>query len=90
LAGTGVVDPLGATGPVSSGRARRVILTVSFFSGTVEVFVEGFGGSGVCGSVSLIVEIFKKLEPLFRPAFAPDVNTLFFSSESYLAINSQA
>jgi hypothetical protein len=32
---------LGATGPVPSG-ARRLILTVSFFNGTVEVLTEGF------------------------------------------------
>lgn len=58
LAGTGAVEPFGATGPVSSGRARRVIRTVSFFSGTVEVLVDGFSGSGVWGSVSLMLETF--------------------------------
>lgn len=45
--GIGAVEPLGATGPVGSG-ARRLILTVSFFKGTVEVLTVGF-----CGSVSL-------------------------------------
>jgi len=37
----GVVDPFGATGPDSSVCARRLILTVSFFNGTVEVLVDG-------------------------------------------------
>lgn len=58
LAGTGAVDPFGATGPVSSGRARRVIRTVSFFNGTVDVLVDGFSVSGVWGSVSLMTENF--------------------------------
>lgn len=50
----GAVEPFGATGPVSSGRARRVIRTVSFFRGTVEVLVCGFWASGFVGAVSLI------------------------------------
>jgi hypothetical protein len=58
FAGMGAVEPFGATGPVSSGRARRVIRTVSFFNGTVDVLVDGFRGSGVCGSVSLMIETF--------------------------------
>jgi hypothetical protein len=32
-------------GPDSSGWARKLILTVSFFKGTVEVLTEGFSGS---------------------------------------------
>ena len=44
-AGIGAVDALGATGPDSSGWALRLILTVSFFNGTVEVLEEGLGGS---------------------------------------------
>ena len=43
--GIGAVDPFGATGPDSSDWALRLILTVSFFKGTVEVLTEGFGGS---------------------------------------------
>ncbi|MDA7926873.1 hypothetical protein N9B21_02430, partial [Verrucomicrobiales bacterium] len=43
--GIGAVDPFGATGPDSSGCARRLIRTVSFFNGTVEVLTEGLGGS---------------------------------------------
>lgn len=43
--GTGEVDPFGATGPDSSPWARKLIRTVSFFRGTVEVLEEGFGGS---------------------------------------------
>jgi hypothetical protein len=43
--GIGAVEPFGATGPDSSDCARKLILTVSFFSGTVEVLEEGLGGS---------------------------------------------
>jgi len=43
--GTGAVEPFGATGPESSDWALKLILTVSFFKGTVEVVTEGFGGS---------------------------------------------
>ena len=42
---TGAVEPFGATGPESSACARRLIRTVSFFRGTVEVLTDGFGGS---------------------------------------------
>jgi len=45
----------GGTAPVS-GRARNVMRTVSFFRGTVEVFVLGFsGGFGGSGLSSLMV-----------------------------------
>jgi len=61
FAATGAVEPFGATGPVSSGRARNVMRTVSFFSGTVDVFVEGFGGSGgVLSESAMVIETFKK------------------------------
>lgn len=53
--GIGAVDPLGATGPESSACARRLIRTVSFLRGTVEVLTEGFFGSS-----SLIRIIFLK------------------------------
>lgn len=43
---TGEVTPLGVTGPESSTGAFRLIRTVSFLSGTVEVAMEGLGGSG--------------------------------------------
>jgi hypothetical protein len=43
--GIGAVDPFGATGPDSSDWALKLILTVSFFKGTVDVLTEGFGGS---------------------------------------------
>jgi len=43
--GIGAVEPFGATGPDSSDCARKLILTVSFFNGTVEVLEEGFDGS---------------------------------------------
>lgn len=42
----GAVDPLGATGPESSEGARRLMRTVSFFNGTVEVVTDGLGGIG--------------------------------------------
>ena len=42
----GAVDPRGATGPESSEGARRLMRTVSFFSGTVEVVTDGLGGIG--------------------------------------------
>jgi len=44
--GIGAVEPLGATGPESSGWARRLMRTVSFFKGTVDVLTEGLGGFG--------------------------------------------
>jgi len=44
-AGTGEVEPFGDTGPESSGWAFRLMRTVSFRSGTVEVLTEGFAGS---------------------------------------------
>lgn len=47
--GIGAVEPFGATGPESSVCARRLMRTVSFFRGTVEVLTDGF-----CGSWSLI------------------------------------
>lgn len=50
----GCVTPCGTMGPVSSGRARRVMRTVSFFSGTVDVFLDGFCGPGGVGNESLI------------------------------------
>lgn len=43
--GIGAVEPFGATGPDSSDGARKLILTVSFFNGTVEVLADGFSGS---------------------------------------------
>lgn len=43
--GIGAVDPFGATGPESSVWARRLMRTVSFFRGTVEVLTDGLGGS---------------------------------------------
>jgi hypothetical protein len=36
------VEPFGVTGPESSAGARKLIRTVSFFSGTVEVLTDGF------------------------------------------------
>jgi hypothetical protein len=45
-AGIGEVDPFGATGPESSEGARRLMRTVSFFRGTVEVVTDGLGGTG--------------------------------------------
>jgi hypothetical protein len=42
----GAVDPFGATGPESSEGARRLMRTVSFFNGTVEVVTDGLGGTG--------------------------------------------
>jgi len=50
-AGTGAVAPFGATGPESSGCAFRLMRTVSFLSGTVEVLTEGFAGSWLAGSL---------------------------------------
>jgi hypothetical protein len=44
-AGIGAVEPFGATGPESSAGARKLMRTVSFFSGTVEVLTDGFFGS---------------------------------------------
>jgi hypothetical protein len=41
--GIGAVEPFGATGPESSVWARRLIRTVSFFRGTVEVLTDGLG-----------------------------------------------
>jgi hypothetical protein len=41
--GIGAVDPFGATGPESSVCARRLMRTVSFFRGTVEVLTDGLG-----------------------------------------------
>jgi hypothetical protein len=46
LAAIGAVDPFGATGPESSEGARRLMRTVSFFKGTVEVVTDGLGGTG--------------------------------------------
>ena len=43
--GIGAVDPFGATGPDSSACALKLMRTVSFFKGTVEVLTEGLGGS---------------------------------------------
>ena len=40
--GSGAVEPFGVTGPESSAGARKLIRTVSFFSGTVEVLTDGF------------------------------------------------
>lgn len=56
----GCVTPLGATGPVSSGRARRVMRTVSFFNGTVDVFFDGLPCSGGMGAESLMFNHYKK------------------------------
>ncbi len=42
---TGAVTLLGATGPASAGFARKLIRTVSFFRGTVDVAWDGFGRS---------------------------------------------
>jgi hypothetical protein len=44
--GIGAVEPFGATGPESSVGARRLMRTVSFFNGTVEVVTDGLGGTG--------------------------------------------
>jgi len=41
--GMGAVEPFGATGPESSVCARRLMRTVSFFRGTVEVLTDGLG-----------------------------------------------
>jgi hypothetical protein len=41
--GIGAVEPFGATGPESSVCARRLMRTVSFFKGTVEVLTDGLG-----------------------------------------------
>lgn len=43
--GIGAVEPFGATGPDSSACALKLMRTVSFFKGTVEVLTEGFDGS---------------------------------------------
>jgi len=49
--GTGAVEPFGATGPDSSLGARRLMRTVSFLRGTVEVLTVGLAGSWSDGSL---------------------------------------
>ena len=64
--GTGVVLTTGGTGAVISfgcvipapGRARRVMRTVSFLSGTAAVFCDGDGGGVGCVLLSLMMQKF--------------------------------
>lgn len=55
--GTGEVSSFGWVTP-APGRARRVMRTVSFFSGTAAVFAEGVGGGVGCVLLSLMMNYF--------------------------------
>lgn len=52
--GTGVVSSFGCVTP-APGRARSVMRTVSFFSGTAEVFATGTGGGVGCVLLSSLM-----------------------------------
>jgi hypothetical protein len=57
--GTGAVSSFGWVTP-APGRARKVMRTVSFFSGTAAVFACGEGGGVGCVLLSLMVKKFWK------------------------------
>ena len=54
--GTGVVNSFGCVTP-APGRARKVMRTVSFFSGTAAVFTDGAGGGVGWVLLSLMVKV---------------------------------